>query len=252
MKSNIEWKMWGKSDPLYGVATWAGKDKAGESPWTDKEFYELGLSDWKDFSRRWQRYGRDDGTCVEIGCGAGRLTMHLANDFAKVFAIDVSEGMLEYARKRINLQNVEFQLSDGVRIDQPSNSVDAVFSAHVFQHLDSIEQGATYFAEIARCLATNGTLMVHLPTFAWPYGATPAIQKLVAARQSLSKMSAAVRRWRIQRGEFVPLMRGISYPQSFFYDLFPRLGLAEIELLTFATSSNGDPHNFVFARKLPS
>jgi len=29
MKSNIEWKMWGKSDPLYGVATWAAAALAG-------------------------------------------------------------------------------------------------------------------------------------------------------------------------------------------------------------------------------
>ena len=48
MKSNTEWELWGKSDPLYGVASWAGRERGGENPWTDEDFYALG-EDWLDF-----------------------------------------------------------------------------------------------------------------------------------------------------------------------------------------------------------
>lgn len=51
LKSNAEWKQLGKEDPLYGVAAWAGKEKNGESPWTEDEFFALGESDWGRFSQ---------------------------------------------------------------------------------------------------------------------------------------------------------------------------------------------------------
>ena len=54
MKSNVEWKKWGEVDPLYAVASWAGKQRGQSNPWTDEEFYELGRSDWADFVRHWQ------------------------------------------------------------------------------------------------------------------------------------------------------------------------------------------------------
>ncbi len=38
MKTNIEWRLWGKRDPLYGVATWPGREKDGKHPWIDSEF----------------------------------------------------------------------------------------------------------------------------------------------------------------------------------------------------------------------
>ena len=57
MKSNIEWKKWGQVDPLYAVATWPGKQKGSEKPWTDDEFYALGASDWQDFHSKWQSFG---------------------------------------------------------------------------------------------------------------------------------------------------------------------------------------------------
>jgi 2-polyprenyl-3-methyl-5-hydroxy-6-metoxy-1,4-benzoquinol methylase len=61
------------------------------TPWTDKDFYQLGESDWKDFSRHWEMYGLSRESCLEIGCGAGRITMQLASYFKSVHAIDVSE-----------------------------------------------------------------------------------------------------------------------------------------------------------------
>jgi len=31
-KSNLEWKEWGRNDPLFGVASWPGKQKGGSAP----------------------------------------------------------------------------------------------------------------------------------------------------------------------------------------------------------------------------
>ena len=42
MKSNTEWKIWGKYDPLFGVANWRGRERTGTNSWTDEDFYSLG------------------------------------------------------------------------------------------------------------------------------------------------------------------------------------------------------------------
>jgi len=35
------------------------------------EFYQLGESDWKDFSRHWEMYGVNRRAAWKLGCGAG-------------------------------------------------------------------------------------------------------------------------------------------------------------------------------------
>ena len=74
MKSNIEWIKWGAKDPLFAVSSWHGKEKGGANPWTADEFYALGKSDFADFITCLNSFGYDRDHCVEIGCGAGRLT----------------------------------------------------------------------------------------------------------------------------------------------------------------------------------
>ena len=111
--SNIEWKKWGEEDPLYGVASWKGKAVGETAPWTDSAFYTVGKSDWQDALRHWERYGLSKTRCVEIGCSAGRLTMHMVQSFEQVHALDVSEGMLAYARAQVNDPSATFHLTSG-------------------------------------------------------------------------------------------------------------------------------------------
>lgn len=248
-KSNIEWKFWGKHDPLWGVAAWKGRRKEGPNPWTDEDFYALGASDWRDFALHWQRYGFNGGELVEIGCGAGRLTKHIAGSFSRVLALDVSEDMLAYARNHIKEPNVEFQLVDGSVIPGAPGSVDAVFSAQVFQHLDSQQDVERYFREIARVLVPGGSMMIHVPVFAWPIGASDWVKRLHGLGRRLDEYKADRQRRELERGGSVGLMRMRAYPIKFFYDFLPGLGFEDIEISVFVTKSNNDPHPFVFARK---
>jgi ubiquinone/menaquinone biosynthesis C-methylase UbiE len=129
-KSNIEWKYWGEHDLLFGVAAWQGKEKSVGGGWTDNDFYNLGKSDWEDFLNHWEKYGVRKESIVEIGCGAGRLTKHMALTFEKVIGLDVSDGMISYAKKKCQEEkNVEFILIDGVKIPIDDNTISAVFSS---------------------------------------------------------------------------------------------------------------------------
>jgi 2-polyprenyl-3-methyl-5-hydroxy-6-metoxy-1,4-benzoquinol methylase len=108
LRSNKEWKQWGEEDPLFGVLNWSGKQKGSPSAWTENEFYAIGKSDWADFLAQWEHYGVRKDNCLEIGCGTGRITKQLSLTFKHIYAVDVSEAMITYARKMVDANNIEF------------------------------------------------------------------------------------------------------------------------------------------------
>jgi len=78
------------------------------------------------------------GTCVEVGCGFGRMTAVLAERFDRVVALDVSPRMLELARAAVPAPNVELDLVSGSRLDPVEDGVadalamrDGLFEAQV-------------------------------------------------------------------------------------------------------------------------
>lgn len=246
--SNKEWKKWGETDPLYGVASWKNRNKGGEAPWTDEDFYKLGESDWIDFRRHWEMYGLNTESCLEIGCGAGRMTMQLASCFDRVHALDISDDMINYAKKHITSSSVVFHISKGVDIPLGDQSVCSSFSTHVFQHLDSLSVAKAYFAEIARVLKPGGSLMIHVPIYNWPLGAR-MFGSLYAIRKQADDVKAHIKRVLMDFGMAKPIMRGLSYPVEFFYKELPKVGFDDIEIFTFVTKSNNAPHSFIFAKK---
>lgn len=244
VKSNVEWKQWGKDDPLWAVASWAKKQKGGASPWTEEEFYSLGESDWRDFWRHWQHYGVDAQSCVEVGCGAGRITKQLAGSFDRVYAVDVSEDMIRCARKAVD-STVEFLVIDGIHLPQPDCSVKAVFSTHVLQHLDNTDIGYSYFREFFRVLDVGGTLMIHLPVYQFPAGQIERpMRRLYALFRQLDNIRSGVKR---RLG--IKMMRYTIYPIPALSVFLADLGFKKVEFRIFPTRSNGNLHPFVFATK---
>ena len=104
------------------------------------------------------------GTCVEVGCGPGRMTAALAERFDRVVALDVSPAMLDRARASIQNDRVEFRAISGERLDGVDAEVaDVVVCYLVLQHLPSRDAIAAYLTEFARVLAPAGEAFVQLP-----------------------------------------------------------------------------------------
>jgi len=247
MKSNHEWKEWGKVDPLYAVASWKDRDKSGRNPWTDEEFYALGKSDWEDFFAQWQQYGCDTRHCVEIGCGAGRLTKYIAGTFDRVSALDVSEDQINYARSKIDRPNIAFHITDGVAFPSVSDSVTAVFSAHVFQHFDSLSDVEHVFREAYRALSPGGTILVHLPIYSLPQSPLqPALRGMIAASKHVGTLKAGLSR---KRGKLI--MRGLACERPWLARRLEEMDFRNIEFRTFQVRSNQSWHDFVLAEKGP-
>lgn len=249
--SNEEWTAWGKVDPLYGVATIPSRARTHQNPWTDEAFYELGAVDWNFFRSRWEQYGLDPTTCVEIGCGAGRLTTHLARTFAMVHGVDVSAGMLEYARPRMP-NNVVLHLGDGAHIPLDDASVTAVFSTQVLQHVASADAAANYFVEAFRVLQSGGSLMVHLPVIAWPYGSLLRAHKWLHSLKRWWDAARVQMRRRAYRAGLAssPPMQVVWYEIEWVHRVLQRSGFDDLEIrVLYGGSQMAVQHPFVFARK---
>lgn len=99
---------------------------------------------------------------LEIGSGGGRFTEVLATKSRKLVATDTSPNMMALLRERFkDLSNLEFVLLDGNGLGSiPSQSVDAVFSYDVFNHLEQWDI-FNYLMEIKRILKPGGKAILH-------------------------------------------------------------------------------------------
>lgn len=231
-----EWRAIARGpDVLFHVCS--RPDKRGA--WTEEEFYAAGRSDWEDFRSQWRHYWPDlGGTCVEIGCGAGRLTAPLAGDFQRVIGLDVSQDMIDRAAAHTP-SNVVFHQVDGPVIPMGDGEVDAVFSIHVFQHLESRVVLAAYLSEARRVLRPGGTVMLHIDIASAP----PA---------GRSRLRLAAELWRsrraLRRGQEHTAVRMKQYRFEDVFWLLTHAGFTDVELHMFATRSDGFHHSCWLAR----
>ncbi len=102
---------------------------------------------------------------LELGCGLGRDTVHLARHFEHVDAVDVSPTMVSHAQALDPPDNVTFTALSG-RDLQPlaDDTFTYAFSHLVFQHISETEVIASYLAEISRVLKPRGVAQVQFDT----------------------------------------------------------------------------------------
>jgi SAM-dependent methyltransferase len=76
-------------------------------------------------------------TCLEVGCGVGRVTAHLAKNFNRVIACDVSKPHLDLAQdylSKADINNVTLSQWKDLRSLHHLPKVDAIFSVITLQH----------------------------------------------------------------------------------------------------------------------
>ena len=132
---------------------------------------------------------QNQSSVLEIGCGLGRMTEFFPRHFAKTAAIDISDVMVESAKKRlVGIKNIDLKISDGKNIAFSDNHFNLVFSYQTLQHVPAHEILAEKFKEIYRTLKPGGIAKLHLRAgrgpykWHWAYGVslTPAEAKQLA------------------------------------------------------------------------
>jgi ubiquinone/menaquinone biosynthesis C-methylase UbiE len=236
--STDEWRDIARVPNLYyHILSWPEKEQDG---FTEDEFYATGVSDWEDFRSHWRHYSPDlGGTVVEIGCGAGRLTRALADDFDTVVALDVSQDMIDHARSHCP-DNVEFEMVDGTVVPRADGSVDAVFSAIVLQHLETFDHVRAYMQDAFRALRPGGSVMLNISMAHKPRG------RVERARTEFQIWRS---RRGLKKGKVHQKVRWNEYPWEQVYKTLQEIGYADVQLRMFPVRSNGWQHQFWLAQR---
>ena len=103
--------------------------------------------------------GQPNESILEIGCGTGHALIELANrnQGGKVVAVDISEKMLQVARKNLRSKSVKLCQADGLFIPFPDEQFDTVFLSFTLELFDAPEIPQV-LSECRRVLKTDGRI----------------------------------------------------------------------------------------------
>jgi SAM-dependent methyltransferase len=173
-ESQKNWDELAKADPLFIVLTY--KDKQG-GKWDPKEFFNTGVAEVETDLAYIRSLGTEilKGKALDFGCGVGRLSQALVNQFEEVHGVDISEKMIELARK-YNQKGDKCKFYVNAKKDLSlfqSNSFAFIYSKIALQHIRPVFSKA-YLQEFMRLLTLGGILFFQLtaePAKAAPQGA---------------------------------------------------------------------------------
>jgi 2-polyprenyl-3-methyl-5-hydroxy-6-metoxy-1,4-benzoquinol methylase len=133
------WQHLGETEPYYSVLT-AERYESSRIEASLKEFHDSGRRNVAMFKATLNRNAVDLKplkSCLEFGCGVGRVTRWLAPHFDQMLAYDISRSHLQLAQgylERESIDNVDLRHVARVEDLQQLPKVDMVFSVIVLQH----------------------------------------------------------------------------------------------------------------------
>ena len=159
-----EWEDLASVDPLWAILS--DPERRG-GRWQLDEFFATGEADVERALTVAAELGRPvrRDRALDFGCGVGRVTRALAGRFSEVVGVDISEQMVEQAR-RLNEQvrNAHFLVNGAPDLRVlPDASFDLVYSRIVLQHLRSRDDALRYVAEFLRVARRDGLVVFQLP-----------------------------------------------------------------------------------------
>ncbi len=102
-------------------------------------------------------------TVIELGTGTGAFAIHAARRCARVYAVDVSRPMLDYARQKAvaaGLRNIEFHHGGFLTYEHEAEPVDAVVTCMAFHHLPDFWKSVA-LRRICDMLRRGGQLFIN-------------------------------------------------------------------------------------------
>ena len=147
-------------DPLWAVLS---VDSKRDRRWDPDEFFATGEAEVEQILATATELGRPARRrrALDFGCGVGRLTRALAHRFDETVGVDVSEQMLEQARRlNADAPNITFATAE----EPPAGPFDLVVANLVLQHLPSKPLARAYIRRLAEAANPDGLVVFQLPT----------------------------------------------------------------------------------------
>jgi SAM-dependent methyltransferase len=133
------WQHLGETEPYWSVVT-GERFRMANIEQARAEFYQSGQPDAGRLLRTLERNGIRTSrlrTCLEYGCGVGRVTRWLAPQFDQLYACDISLAHLQSAEQYLRQEqqgNVVYLHIQSLADLEPLPPVDLVYSVIVLQH----------------------------------------------------------------------------------------------------------------------
>lgn len=135
------------------------KKKRITSQETDNKSYKKMLEIIDDaIQRRGMQYS---GRLLEIGCGAGNLSLLLSRRGFNVHGIDISETAIKIAKEKASASNIKskFKTGNAVKLPYKNKSFDIVVDAHCL-HCIIGEDRKEFLSDTRRILKFDGLFVV--------------------------------------------------------------------------------------------
>ncbi|HEX5121806.1 MAG TPA: class I SAM-dependent methyltransferase [Rhodanobacteraceae bacterium] len=235
---NRSWQHLGETDPYWSVLT-SPEYRGKPAPEQIARFFATGAAEVDRLGRALARnglaLGPADGTCVEYGCGIGRVTRHLATHFAQTIGVDISAAHLALAREHAaadgvgNIEWLHLETLDRLSALPPA---DFVYSVIVLQHNPPpvIERILSTFA---RMLKPGGIAHFQVPTYRADY----EFRLADYVRDQLGRKE----------------MEMHAFPQQRIFEIFADAGAVPISVVEDGATGNrrGERSNtFLFQRRV--
>jgi SAM-dependent methyltransferase len=164
-----QWDHLGATEPYWSIVT-QPQNHMAEFDQNREHFYASGNSACQTFLATLRRSGINPAqldSCLEVGCGVGRVTSYLAEAFSKVIATDISAKHLELAKNHLVdkvVENVELQHWHNVDQMRQLPQVDAIMSVITLQH-NPPPIMAWMLSTLLSHLRSGGVAYFQIPTY---------------------------------------------------------------------------------------
>ncbi len=163
-----DWEKLAKEDPMWAVASHAGKRRGNTGAWTTDAFLKSGEQEAEAIGEILGLGSFKGKVILEVGCGAGRLARAFANKGARVVGVDISHEMLVLARRHTVCFSTNMVLVQGNGCDLyaiADSTRDIVVSWHVMQHIPEKRIVMSLLTESHRILRAGGSALIHIPQY---------------------------------------------------------------------------------------
>jgi SAM-dependent methyltransferase len=130
------------------------------------KLYHHSLPDWageSDFYRELAQETKALGPVLEVACGTGRIAIDLARQGLQVTGFDLSNEMLEVARRMsAGMQNLRWERADMRSFDLGAHYGLVLIPGHAFQFMLTPTDQLACLACIKRHLLPGGRLVIHV------------------------------------------------------------------------------------------